>query len=73
MGLDWSRPAPPCGSDEENRQFNVVSKVNYLHFAIIDGVIVVLVEIIVSLLTAPRRPDQVGLYTKKRWYYSGLN
>lgn len=59
MGLEWAIAPPECGSGEPNEQFNVVQKVNYLHFAIILAAVVAIVAFGVSLMTEPRRPEQV--------------
>lgn len=60
MGLEWSRVAPPCGSTEPNTTFLVVSKVNYLHFAIILSGVSSFVIVVVSLLTPPRSENKVS-------------
>ena len=60
MGLAWSISTPACGSGETNRQFSVVKNVHYLHFAIILAVVTAVVVIAVSLLTVPRKPNQVN-------------
>ena len=65
MGLEWSRPAPPCGSTEPNNQFDIVSNVHYLHFAIILAACFVAVAVPVSLLTKPRSPGEVSLHVKQ--------
>ena len=59
MALEWSIPPPACGSGEENQQFDVVQNVHYLHFAIILALVVAVVSFTVSIVTEPRRPQQV--------------
>ena len=60
MGLEWSHVPPACGSGEPNTGFLVVTKVHYLHFAIILSAVTSLIIVVVSLFTEPRTAKQVG-------------
>ena len=59
MGLEWSRPPVPCGSPEVSDVFTVVSKIHYLHFAMILFTCTFIVEVCVSFVTEPRAPEKV--------------
>ena len=63
MGLEWSRSGKYCGSPDDvvDNRFEVVAKVNYLHFAIILAVISSIVIVVVSLLTQPQPENRVCL------------
>ena len=60
MGLEWSRTGPPCGSNEPDTRFAIVSKVHYLHFAMIDFAVVAVVLVVVSILTKPQSEGKVS-------------
>ena len=62
MGLDFARRAPYCGSGEEDTRFEIVSKVDFLHFAIILAGISTIAMIVISLFTKPRTEKQVSVY-----------
>ena len=59
MGLDFARRAPYCGSGETDERFEIVSKVDFLHFAIILAGISTIAMVIISLFTVPREEKQV--------------
>lgn len=59
MGLEWSQVGPTCGSGDEDTRFIIVSKVHYLHFAIILAAVTSIVIVVVSLFTKPRTEAQV--------------
>lgn len=60
MGLEWSIQAPPCGSNEPDTRFAVVSKVHYLYFAMISTTICFFWILAISLVTKPRAPEKVS-------------
>ena len=59
MGLDFAIPAPNCGSGDEDKRFPVVSKVDFLHFAIILAGVSAIAMVVVSYFTQPRSREQV--------------
>ena len=59
MGLDFARRAPYCGSGEEDTRFEIVSKVDFLHFAIILAGVSTIAMVVISLFTVPRDDRQV--------------
>ena len=61
MGLDFARRAPYCGSGEEDTRFEIVSKVDFLHFAIILAGVSTIAMVVISLFTKPRDEKQVDL------------
>ena len=68
LGLDWSQLGPSCGSIDTDNRFEAVSKVHFLHFAIILSVVSSIVIVMVSLITKPRPEEKVclqffGLFT----------
>jgi len=60
MVLEWSQSGPVCGGDPTDKRYTVVSKVHYLHFAIILAAITSVVIVVVSLFTKPRSEAQVS-------------
>ena len=62
MGLDFARRAPYCGSGEEDTRFEIVSKVDFLHFAIILAGVSTIAMVVISLFTVPRDDRQVFTY-----------
>ena len=67
MALDWSHPPSDCGSGGVTSQLNVVSKVHFLHFALIVAAVCLFVMVTVSYLTKPRRPSQVSCKAKRQY------
>ncbi|XP_071088199.1 sodium/glucose cotransporter 4-like [Haliotis cracherodii] len=63
MGMDFSYPAPFCGSDDVDNRPVVLSKIGFLHFAIILSGVSVLSTVIISLLTKPRPPEKLRRVT----------
>ena len=61
LGLEWSHPAPDCGSDEPDDRYKLVTRVHYLHFAAISFAISCIVIFVVSLVTTPRTKQQVRI------------
>ena len=66
MGLDFARRAPYCGSGETDERFEIVSKVDFLHFAIILAGVSTLAMVIISLFTVPREEKQVCIQRTNR-------
>ena len=60
IGLSMGYQAPPCG-EEDNRP-SLLANVHYLHFAIILACCTFIVVVGVTLMTEPRRPEQVKLH-----------
>ena len=60
MVLDFSHPAPRCGSGDEDDRLSIITEVHYLHFAIILAGLCLTVYVVVSLMTKPREERQVG-------------
>uniref|UniRef100_A0A8W8LAM0 Sodium/glucose cotransporter 4 n=1 Tax=Magallana gigas TaxID=29159 RepID=A0A8W8LAM0_MAGGI len=54
MTLDFTFLAPPCGSNEVDTRPEIISKVDFLHFAIILALISTIVMVVISLFTQPR-------------------
>lgn len=65
MGVHFAYPTPTCGDAEDPRP-EILTKVHYLHFAIILAAVTFLVTVCVSALTEPRKEKQV------RNFYSSL-
>lgn len=63
MGLGVAYSTPICGIPEEDNRPNVLSKVHYLHFAIILAVCSFIVVVAVSYLTPPRAKKQLHKVT----------
>jgi len=58
--LDFAYSAPDCGSGEKDERPDVVSKVDFLHFATILAVISTITMVVISLLTEPRPERKVS-------------
>lgn len=54
MVLDFVYTPPDCGSGEPDNRPDIVSKVNFLHFATLLAVIATIVMVLISLCTEPR-------------------
>ncbi|KAL5020226.1 hypothetical protein ScPMuIL_003118 [Solemya velum] len=63
MGLDFAVTAPLCGSGDPDTRWNIVSKVNFLHFAMILSVTSLIVVVAVSMLTQPRPQEKLHRVT----------
>ena len=63
MGLEWSRPPPDCGSNDEDNQFQMVTSIHYLHFAALSFGICCVIVVVISLVTKPRDPEKVTSLT----------
>ncbi|ESO99197.1 hypothetical protein LOTGIDRAFT_141995 [Lottia gigantea] len=61
--LEVYYPAPLCGTGEPDLRPLILSKVHFSHFAIIISVVCAIIIAIVSLLTKPRRPEQLRKVT----------
>lgn len=59
MALDFTFLAPPCGSNEVDTRPEIISKVDFLHFAIILALISTIVMVVISLFTQPRPEKKV--------------
>lgn len=57
MVLDFSFRAPLCGSGDPDNRPAIVSKVDFLHFAAILGLVTTGAMILISMFTEPR-PDR---------------
>ena len=63
MGLGFSYSEPVCGIPGEDLRPDILTKVHYLHFAIILAVCTLIVVVAVSYLTPPRSKNQVSTKT----------
>ena len=61
MALGMAYQGIDCGDTGEDTRPPVLAKVHYLHFAIILALCSLFVVMAVSLLTQPRKPEQVLL------------
>jgi len=59
--LDFTYPAPPCGSGGEDTRPSIVSHVDFLHFAAILSILSAVFMIIISLMTTPRPERKVRI------------
>ena len=59
MFIDFSNPAPDCGSGDPDNRPDILTDVHYLHFAIISAAIALTIHVVVSILTKPRSEQQV--------------
>ena len=64
MILEFVYSAPDCGSGDVDERPSVLSKVNFLHFAIIISIISLVSSVVISLFTEPRAPEKVRLRVK---------
>jgi sodium/glucose cotransporter 9 len=63
MAIHFSYPSPKCGGTDPDTRPPVFADVHYLHFAIISFVITLIVVIAVSLITTPRKQNQLRRVT----------
>ena len=61
MGLDFYYAAPFCGSGKPDNRPEVISKVEFLHFATLLSLFATIVMVIISLCTKPRPREKVNL------------
>lgn len=59
MGVHFAYPTPKCGGTEPDVRPAVLTEVHYLHFAIINAAVTLVVDVVISLVTKPRRKEQV--------------
>lgn len=59
MGVEFAYSAPTCGSGDEDKRPDIITKVHYLIFAIILCSVSFIVMVAVSLMTPPRSKKQV--------------
>lgn len=60
MSLDFSFPAPPCGTEQTDKRPEIIDRVDFLHFAAILGIVTTLVMVAISLFTTKRPPKKVN-------------
>ncbi|CAH1778159.1 unnamed protein product [Owenia fusiformis] len=63
LALDFSHASPPCGSNAVDTRPDIISKVHYLHFAMIASAVSAIVIVGISLLTKPRPPEKLRKVT----------
>ncbi|XP_067661194.1 sodium/glucose cotransporter 4-like [Haliotis asinina] len=63
MVVDFTYPAPYCGSGEEDTRPGVLKHVHFLYFAMISAVVTSVVIVLVSMCTEPRSEAQIGRTT----------
>ena len=61
MVIDFSNPEPRCGSTNEDDRPSIITEVHYLHFAILFAGICLIVNVVVSLMTNPRKSESVSI------------
>ncbi|KAL4229691.1 hypothetical protein ACF0H5_010079 [Mactra antiquata] len=61
--LDLVAPPPICGSDEPDKRWTITSKVDFLHFAIINALLSGSIMIVISFFTKPRTDNQLRRVT----------
>ena len=59
MVLEFAYTAPDCGSGDVDMRPAVLSKVNFLHFAIISSAVSLISSVVISLFTEPRPKEKV--------------
>ena len=57
--MDMIMPPPVCGSGEPDKRWSIMSRVDFLHFAIINAIICTTAMVGISLMTKPRTKGQV--------------
>lgn len=63
MVLEFVYSAPDCGSGEIDTRPSVLSKVNFLHFAIVITGVSLFSSVVISLFTEPRAPEKLHRVT----------
>ncbi|KAK3783687.1 hypothetical protein RRG08_025311 [Elysia crispata] len=63
MILEFVYSAPDCGSGDIDERPSVLSKVNFLHFAIIITILSLISIAVISLFTEPRAPEKLHRVT----------
>ena len=61
MILDMIMPPPECGSGQTDERLSIISRVDFLHFSIINAIICAVAMVTISLFTQPRTAEQVKL------------
>ncbi|XP_067661508.1 sodium/glucose cotransporter 4-like [Haliotis asinina] len=61
--VDFTHPAPYCGSGQEDTRPGVLKHVHFLYFAMISACVTSVVIVVVSLWTKPRSEAQLGRTT----------
>ena len=59
MVLDFTFLAPACGSNEVDPRPEIISKVDFLHFATLLALFATIAMVVISLCTQPRTEKQV--------------
>jgi hypothetical protein len=59
MVLDFVYLAPACGSNEVDSRPEIISKVDFLHFATLLALFATIVMVVISLFTQPRPENKV--------------
>jgi len=60
MAVEFSFPGPRCGSHDVDNRPDIISKVHYLMFAIILAAVSLVATLAITIVTAPRRKNQVS-------------
>jgi len=63
MIIDFSNPAPRCGSGKVDDRPSIITEIHFLHFAILLAGICLIVYVVVSLMTKPREEKQLHRVT----------
>ena len=59
MIVEFSYTSPNCGSGDEDIRPAIITNVHYLMFALILGAVCLVVTVAVTIITKPRRNEQV--------------
>ena len=62
MVLDMIMSPPNCGSGQPDERMSIVTRVDFLHFSIINAVICLIAMVVISLFTKPRTNEQVSIW-----------
>ena len=62
MVLDFTFLAPACGSDEVDTRPEIISKVDFLHFATILALFATIAMVVISLFTQQRPESKVVIF-----------
>ena len=60
MVLDMIMSPPNCGSGQPDERMSIVTRVDFLHFSIINAIICLIAMVVISLFTRPRTSEQVS-------------
>lgn len=69
MAIDFAYPAPLCGSGDADNRPDILSKIQFLHFAIIISFLTLVIIVVVSLLTEPQSPEKVSFRNPKSLFH----